>query len=383
MRVHSGDDAARERGAQNDMRRIKMLKSNSHNLVQLLRKGAFVLSLLLMLGALAEEPMPKAPLAEEMTEPLFSSRTIAIKSGTPLTEAERRALQIGSIPPSYGFRIRKNLYALDAAIEQHFNAEVNLAMPKGSLVTVPPLVLTLTQKEGALSINGLSFQHSQKSEGASPPKTYATQLRPGTYLIVRPIRGTVEGVLGALACVQLNYRHLEGAERLPGEEMQVPLIAERAQFSLKAFAMASHTSGVKPSVIQLSLEKISGVPPSAFEHDQGVGRNPSARLIYHPKGTPEPQTLQGDEGARASSAYTVLVHTWTGEEFRKTVTDTLAIRRVEVDEDVSKVIKMAMRQRRIIPSVDCLFVKWERNEEISRGVNKNNELQDLIRKAGG
>ena len=360
-----------------------MLKSNFHDFVQLLRRGVFTLPLLLLQGALAEEPMPKGPSAEEMTEPLFSSRTVAIKSSNSLTKVERRALQIGSIPPSDGFGLRKNLYALDAAIEQYFTAEVNLAMPEDSLVTVPPLALSLAQKEGALSVNGLSFKYSQKSEEASPPKTYATQLRPGTYLIVRPIRGTVEGVLGGLVCVQLDYPRLERIDRLPSEELQVPLIAESAQFHLKSFAMASHTSGVKPSVIQLSLNEILGVPPSAIERDQGVGRNPSARLVYQPKGAPEPQNLQGNDGARASSIYTVLVHTWTGEEFRTTVTDTLAIRRIAVDEDVGKVIKMAMRQRRLIPSVECIFVKWERKEEISRGVNKNNELHEMIRNAGG
>jgi hypothetical protein len=369
--------------AKNGMISGKLLRSNRYALLQLLRRGAFVLPLFLSQYAFGEDSVPKVEIAEEMTEPLFSSRTISIKSGTTLSEAEHRALQIGTISPSNGFWVRKNLYALDAAIEQHFDAEVNLTMPESSLVKVPPLVLSLTQKDGALSINGLSFQPTQKAEEASPPKTYATQLRPGTYLIVRPIRGTVEGVLGALACVQLDYRHLEGAERLPGEELQVPLIAEQAKFSLKSFAIASHTSGVKPSVIQLSLQGISGVPPSIIERDQGVGRNPSARLIYQPKSPSEPQTLQADEGARASSAYSVLVHSWTGEEFLQTMTDTLTIRRIAVDEEVGKIIKMAMRQRRLIPSVECLFIKWDRNENSSRGINKKNELQELIRKAGG
>jgi hypothetical protein len=183
--------------------------------------------------------------------------------------------------------------------------------------------------------------------------------------------------------VQLDYRKLEGAERLPIEELQVPLNAERAQFSLKSFAMASHTSGVKPSVIQLSLRDILGVSPSTIERDQGVGRNPSARLVYKPKGPSEPQTLQSDEGASASSSYSVLVHNWTGEEFLKTITDTLTIRRIKVDEGVGKVIKMATRQRRLIPSVECLFVKWDTKEESSSRINKRNELQELIRKAGG
>jgi hypothetical protein len=93
--------------------------------------------------------------------------------------------------------------------------------------------------------------------------------------------------------------------------------------------------------------------------------------------------LQADEGARASSAYSVLVHSWTGEEFLQTMTDTLTIRRIAVDEEVGKIIKMAMRQRRLIPSVECLFIKWDRNENSSRGINKKNELQELIRKAGG
>jgi hypothetical protein len=361
----------------------EMLRSKRYALLQLLRRGAFVLPLFLSQGAFAEDSVPKVEMVEEMTEPLFSSRTVSIKSGTPLSKAEHRALRIGSIPSSNGFWVRKNLYALDAAIEQHFSAEVNLTMPEGSVVRPPPLVLTLKQKEEALSINGLSFKHSQKTGEAGPPKTYVTQLRPGTYLIVRPIRGTVEGVSGALACVQLDYRHLEGAERLPGEELQVPLIAEHAKFSLKSFAMASHTSGIKPSVIQLSLHEISGVPLSTVERDQGVGRNPSARLVYQPNGPSEPQTLQADEGARASSTYSVLIHTWTGEEFLKTVTDTLTIRRIPVDEYVGKIIEMAMRQRRLIPSVECIFIKWDRNENSSRGINKKNEMQELIRKAGG
>jgi hypothetical protein len=382
MRAHK-EYNSKTAGGKNGMIKSEVSRSTRYAFDQILRRVAFVLPLLLSHFAFAEDSEPKVEVVDEMTEPLFSIPTISIKSASPLTKTERRALQNGSIDSINGFWTRKSLYALDAAIEQHFSAEVSLSMPSGSVVNVPPIVLNFSKRDGIISINGLLFRHSEKNERVSPPKTYVTQLRPGTYLIVRPIRGTVEGVLGTFACVQLDYRKLEGAERLPIEELQVPLNADRAQFSLKSFAMASHTSGVKPSVIQLSLRDILGVPPSTIERDQGVGRNPSARLVYKPKGPSEPQTLQSDEGARASSSYSVLVHNWTGEEFLKTITDTLTIRRIKVDEGVGKVIKMATRQRWLIPSVECLFVKWDTKEESSSRINKGNELQELIRKAGG
>lgn len=365
----------------------EVLKSH-RRFVRGLFRGATLLVYPLVCGyAVGQEPAPTvvstAGPDQEMTEPLFSKQSVTIKPGAPLTEAERRALQGGVLASPSLMGGLRSVYGLDLAIEQHLTAEVSFAMPSGSLVSAPPLKLTLGQKGDVLTVNGSSFPSAQKSSVGVAPNTYALQLRPGTYLVVRPLRGTDATSLGGLVCVQLDYRYLEGAERLPAEERQLPLLAEQVQFSLTSLAMASHMSGIKPSVIRISLQDIAAVSPPIIETDQGVGRNPAARLIYQPKGRSEPRSLQVDDGALASSTFLVLLHSWTGEEFHTKVTDTLAIRRIGIDEAVSKIVKSALPKRGLLPALECLFVKWERNKQIDRLMNKQSELHKLIREAGG
>lgn len=327
---------------------------------------------------------PKALPSDDLVETTFEERASEAPKGTALTSEEQQALWgKGVLAGRTHVASERSWQLFEGVAEQYLDAELNFAIPKGAVVSLPPRTLSLAAKGGQITVNQINLNYSRKADSWRSPGFYLIPLDSGTRLLI--VRAAVDDnrlTSAALVCMNVVYEKLEGLDRLPGEDEQMPLVAQQATFSLQSLAYSSYQSGVKPGGVRVLLDKVVGFPPPVLRDDQAVGRNPSARLVYEPNGKSDPQVF-GDSGiVEASSSYQLTAHAWSGDELTKSVGDSLTIRRISVDDEVRRKLQSFMGSRRRLKGpTDCIFVRWQHMEEVTRSVNKEGELHALVQRA--
>lgn len=332
----------------------------------------------------AEEPasLPN----DEFVETTFDKPQAKIPKGTALTEEEQQALWgKGRLGHDKNISSQRPWPLFEGASEQYLDVELRFAPPEGSIVSLPPRTLVLATKANQITINDIALRTPKGTDASSSPSFYQVPLADGVQLlVVRAAADDYHTSLGALLCMNLVYEQLKGIDRLPGEEDQVPLVAQEAKFSLQSLAYGAYQSGVKPGVVSVQLVGVEGVPVSTVLVDQAVGFNPTARLVYEPTETPQPLPFGEASSVRAASSYRITAHAWSGDELTMTATDSLAIRRIAVDDRIrERLQKLLGRTRRLRGPVECLFVRWQHTDEVIRSVDKAGELHALVKRAGG
>ena len=348
----------------------------------------FILGVIILFGGMLEAHAEETPAqsSEELVETTFEERRLVVPKGTSLTENEKQALWgKGTLGGGGMIGSQRAGPLFEGVAEQYLDAELRFAIPEGAMAAIPPQIITLAAKGGEIGINQIILESRKQSDSFGTPAFYLLSLADGIrLLVVRAAAKDPRVSLGALVCMDVAYERLKGIDRLPGEDDQLPLVAQQGTFSLQSFAYVSYQSGIKPGAVRVRLDTVVGLPPSVLRDDQAVGYNPRARLVYDPSRKAEP-LLFGDSGiVEASSSYQITAHSWSGDELTKAVADSLVIRRITVDDDVRRGLQtMLGRNRRLRRPVECLFARWHHTEEVKRSVDKQGELHALVKRAGG